>query len=93
MTHLQTSRTELVARRRVLMQTMSRLPSRQIGDPTISQANRAAASRELRRLQRAIARVDAGSYGVCMQCGERISADRLRQDPSTALCTSCKGVG
>lgn len=49
--------------------------------------------RQLRRLQAALARVADGSYGTCMQCGARISAQRLDEDPSTTLCASCKGEG
>ncbi|WP_424973179.1 TraR/DksA C4-type zinc finger protein [Dinoroseobacter sp. S76] len=56
------------------------------------QASRRAA-RQLRRLQAALGRVADGSYGICMQCGGRISAQRLDEDPSTTLCASCKGEG
>ncbi|MEM1079844.1 MAG: TraR/DksA C4-type zinc finger protein [Pseudomonadota bacterium] len=50
-------------------------------------------ARQLRRLQAALERVADGSYGICMQCGGRISATRLDEDPSTTLCASCKGEG
>jgi hypothetical protein len=51
------------------------------------------AGRELRRLQAALRRIEDGSYGMCMQCGMSIGAERLLVDPSTALCAPCKGVG
>jgi len=37
---------------------------------------------ELRDVQDALARLDAGSYGLCQQCGEAIELARLRANPS-----------
>jgi DnaK suppressor protein len=44
----------------------------------------------LDQTDRAIARIDAGSYGNCEVCGEPIGADRLEAFPRAALCVSCK---
>lgn len=49
--------------------------------------------RRLRRLERALSRIAAGSFGVCMECGGRISPERLEVNPSSVLCVSCKGEG
>lgn len=43
------------------------------------------------RLQRALAKLAEGSYGVCDECGARIPAGRLRSVPESALCVSCAG--
>ena len=39
--------------------------------------------------RKAIARLDAGSYGVCVRCGDRIAAERLAALPTAAECISC----
>jgi RNA polymerase-binding protein DksA len=44
---------------------------------------------ELRMLQAALARIDAGTYGVCVQCGEKISPQRLAALPYTTTCIAC----
>lgn len=49
---------------------------------------RAAAS-ELRQVDDAIARVDAGTYGVCAACGREIPAARLEVRPFATHCVSC----
>lgn len=49
--------------------------------------------RRLRRLERALVRIAAGSFGVCIECGGAISPERLEVNPSAVLCVSCKGEG
>lgn len=34
----------------------------------------------------ALKRVDEGEYGYCINCGEKIEADRLELDPATPFC-------
>jgi DnaK suppressor protein len=43
----------------------------------------------LARTERALAKLDEGSYGVCDGCGERIRAGRLRALPESVLCVEC----
>jgi len=38
----------------------------------------------------AIARLDAGTYGLCTACGQRIGAERLEALPGAALCIDCQ---
>jgi DnaK suppressor protein len=40
--------------------------------------------------ERAIARVDDGTYGNCESCGEPIGAARLEAYPRATLCVACK---
>lgn len=40
----------------------------------------------------AIARVDAGTYGTCVRCGEPISAERLAARPAASTCITCASV-
>ena len=40
-------------------------------------------------IARAFERLDAGTYGVCTQCGEAVEPDRLEALPATATCRQC----
>ena len=43
----------------------------------------------LKRVRLAMKRVDDGSYGKCIKCGEMIETDRLGINPTAELCMSC----
>lgn len=45
-----------------------------------------AASAELRMIEAALARLDAGEYGFCVTCGERVDEARLDLVPATPFC-------
>ena len=47
-------------------------------------------ARELKQIEDAIARIRAGHYGMCEQCGRAIKKARLKAIPFTTLCVSCK---
>jgi DnaK suppressor protein len=40
--------------------------------------------------ERALARIDAGTYGVCESCGKPIGKARLLAFPRAILCVACK---
>ncbi|MDF5756873.1 TraR/DksA C4-type zinc finger protein [Spongiactinospora sp. TRM90649] len=40
--------------------------------------------------ERAIARIDAGTYGECESCHKPIGKERLRAFPRATLCVACK---
>ncbi len=42
------------------------------------------------KIQQALQRIDAGTFGLCTSCGEPIGAARLRARPVTELCIDCK---
>jgi RNA polymerase-binding transcription factor DksA len=44
---------------------------------------------ELRRIDAALARAEAGDYGNCTKCGDAISVNRLESLPETPFCASC----
>jgi DnaK suppressor protein len=46
--------------------------------------------RLITKVQEAISRIDAGTFGVCEECGEDIGPARLRARPVTTLCIECK---
>ena len=45
--------------------------------------------RVLARTERAVAKLDDGSYGICDVCGDPISPGRLRALPDGVLCVKC----
>ena len=47
------------------------------------------ARKELEEIAAALARLDAGTYGECMECGDTIPAGRLKALPYATLCVSC----
>ena len=42
-----------------------------------------------RRLQAALARIDAGSFGHCCQCDAELDPNRLAHDPAAVFCPDC----
>jgi RNA polymerase-binding transcription factor DksA len=46
---------------------------------------------ELRAIDAALARIEAGTYGTCAECGEPIESRRLEAVPHTATCSACAG--
>ena len=44
-------------------------------------------------IDRALAKIDAGTYGVCERCGNPIPKARLKALPYAALCVACKSGG
>ena len=47
----------------------------------------------IEEIDRALAKIEAGNYGNCEQCGRLIPEDRLRALPYAALCVACKSGG
>jgi RNA polymerase-binding protein DksA len=41
-------------------------------------------------VERALKRIDNGTYGICINCGNQISAARLEFRPESAYCVGCK---
>jgi DnaK suppressor protein len=58
-------------------------------DLVLSAQARAAAA----EIDRALAKIEVGTYGLCEQCGEPIPEARLQALPQAALCVSCKSGG
>ena len=44
---------------------------------------------ELRRIEAALGRIEAGTYGYCQKCGETVSDARLDLLPDTPFCKNC----
>ena len=41
------------------------------------------------RIERALEKLDEGTYGTCDRCGEQIAAGRLKVSPASSLCIEC----
>ena len=48
-----------------------------------------AARDEVEKIKRAISRIDAGTYGICLICGEPIKKERLAALPFANHCIRC----
>ncbi|HZN18668.1 MAG TPA: TraR/DksA family transcriptional regulator [Micromonosporaceae bacterium] len=44
----------------------------------------------INQVERALERLDDGSYGWCERCGNQIPVERLAAFPSATLCVACK---
>ncbi len=44
---------------------------------------------EYTQIQKALARIESGTYGICENCGNRISEKRLEALPHSNLCIEC----
>ena len=69
---------------------------KRIGDGTTEAVSRltdigvgASLEQALARTERALAKLDDGTYGLCDNCGEPISPGRLRALPDGVLCLTC----
>jgi DnaK suppressor protein len=61
----------------------------------LADADREEASLEIlhaqqERVREALARVDAGSYGRCVDCGSELPDERLEARPDAARCVNCQ---
>ncbi|MDP9374397.1 MAG: TraR/DksA C4-type zinc finger protein [Chloroflexota bacterium] len=46
----------------------------------------------LRDIDRALERMDEGTYGTCERCGKSIAPERLEALPYATLCIDCKAI-
>jgi len=45
---------------------------------------------QLDNIDRALAHIEAGTYGICDNCGNEIDPARLEYRPESVLCVNCK---
>jgi DnaK suppressor protein len=71
---------------------------KRIGDGTVEAISRlteigvgSSLEQTLARTERALAKLDEGSYGMCDTCGEPIAAARLHAMPDGVMCLACAG--
>jgi DnaK suppressor protein len=71
---------------------------KRVGDGTteaVDRLNTVGAAQELAAMladvERALAKLDGGTYGVCDSCGSTIAGERLEARPWSVLCVRCAG--
>ncbi len=71
---------------------------KRIGDGTIEAVSRltdigvgASLESSLERIDRALAKLADGTYGICDDCGRAILPARLQAAPESSLCVPCAG--
>jgi DnaK suppressor protein len=50
------------------------------------------AQADLDEMDRAMARLDQGSYAICERCGSQIAEERLAARPATRTCIRCAAI-
>jgi DnaK suppressor protein len=72
---------------------------KRIGDGTVEAIRRqtdigvgSSLEESLARTERALEKLDDGTYGVCDACGATIPAPRLHAMPDSVLCVTCAGA-
>lgn len=60
------------------------------GDEVMEALGRAEVA-EIAQIDAALERMDAGTYGSCLKCGEDIAPARLDLLPATPFCRDCAG--
>ncbi len=66
---------------------LTRMDAIQVQEMALEQERRR--ETEMQKIDAALARVAAGEYGFCTQCGGAISPKRLIFDPAIPLCVEC----
>ncbi len=91
-----TLRADLAAARQVLLRATDEHAAI-LADPDTIQEDRDASALLLAkargavdRIEAALARAEAGSYGRCERCGGEIGAERLAALPDTTICIACR---
>jgi len=65
----------------------------QMEDDEALEAQAAVISDEIASIRRALERIEDGSYGECVRCGNEIAPGRLEARPESALCIECANAG
>jgi DnaK suppressor protein len=79
----------LAGQRRELLDGIARLAAHPTHDRTARFTPLAVLRGELEQTTRALARLGAGTYGVCQVCGQPIAPQRLAIVPSAERCDDC----
>ncbi|MDH6226779.1 TraR/DksA C4-type zinc finger protein [Streptomyces sp. MJP52] len=73
-----------------LAQLHSLTGSGQTADDHLMSTQKDAITKVLREIEDAFARIEDGSYGTCLRCGEAIPEERLEILPYTHHCVGCR---
>lgn len=64
----------------------------QLGNVAVVSALEAEAVSQLGEIDAALKRLDVGTYGICVSCGEPIGEARLNARPAATQCLDCAGA-
>lgn len=67
---------------------LSRMDALQV--QAMAQMGRRQLEIRLRRIEAALAAMDAGTYGICRECKEPVSLNRLEALPEAPFCVPCQ---
>lgn len=96
-------RAELEAQKRLLEERLERIKAnvrrgfdadsaemaRELEDREVVDALGNEATAEIARISAALLRIDAGDFGVCLDCGDPIASERLAAAPYVERCIDC----
>lgn len=100
-------RQELVARKNQLEAELKKMSTEHVTDDQVQDPGDQALSLTMEALRsslqnnefaeytmlvKAIEAIDAGTYGVCMDCGQQISEKRLKYYPNATRCIACQEI-
>ena len=91
--HLPALRSALLQQRRFRIEQLADLRTASPDDPAqeeVVETLRRGARVALRGIEAALARIDRGAYGTCVQCGAPIPVERLEILPAADLCMTCQ---
>ncbi len=93
---LQALATEYATRAEAIERDLSRTHAQSFSEQATERQNDmvlqgllADARASVKEVQQALVRLDEGTYGECVKCGEPISAARLEALPAAAFCINC----
>jgi DnaK suppressor protein len=102
---LEKIKSELLVRRRELEEKLDQMSKEKVSDDQVQDPGDQALSstmellkssfedaeiQEIKRIERALQKIEDGSYGICADCGEQISEKRLKSNPNAARCLACQ---
>lgn len=61
----------------------------QLGNVAVVSALESEAVQQIAEIDAALQRLDAGTYGICVTCGEPIGEGRLKVRPAATQCRDC----
>jgi RNA polymerase-binding protein DksA len=64
----------------------------QLGQVAVVSALESEAIHEITGIEAALRRLDAGTYGVCVSCGEPVGEARLKARPAATQCRDCAEI-
>ncbi len=88
--HAESKKTHPIELDQTRVGRLSRIDALQVQSMSIEAIRRKKATRQ--RIESALTRIENGTFGLCLECGEEINPKRLDFDPTFLLCIVCAGA-